>query len=139
MKKIILLFIGCAMFSLSSYAQHLFGSTHKDVRDTLLHNGYKYIQSKNANDGTIYDEYYDSDGMDIVCYFNGQEQCYQVRRFLKRSTLIDEIQYLNKTYIKVDKNNWVNKETTTKIYLKMPGDDDDYYSVSYVSMTTSEK
>jgi len=134
--KVILIVICIFISPLCLRAQGVFGGGHAEVRDTLIKNGFKYITSAKAKDNTLYDEYTDTDGNEVVCYFNSGDLCYQFRRFYGRSTLIDQIEYLNKNFIKVESDKWVNSKMTTKVILKLPDDGDTFYIVSFVSMIT---
>lgn len=120
-------------------AQQVFGATHQSVQDTLLKSNYKFVKSAKANDNTVYDEYTTNEGDDYVCYFNQAGLCYEIRRFLNRSTLIDEVEYLNKKFIKANQYSWLNSQGTVKVYLTLPEGDNLFYSVSYYSMSVSDK
>lgn len=123
-------------------AQQVFGGTSQQVKDELTKNGLIYQKTDKRPDGTIYDLYSyrnggENGGEDISCYFNKALICYQYRRICPQATLIDNLEYLNKNYIKVDDTSWVNKKNTVKVYLTFGADRVLYY-LSYISMEISD-
>jgi len=138
MRTLLIMLSLCAITT-SIKAQGIFGGSHKAVKDTLTSVGLIYVSSNKATDGTLYDLYKNSSDQETVCYFNKNGECYQERQFYKKNTLIDEIEYLNSKFIKVDETSWVNKKTTVKIFLHLPEDDATFYYVSFISMAVKNE
>jgi hypothetical protein len=137
--KIITLLLFMAFLPLLSKAQGVFGSTHHDVADTMRVYGFRFSKTDKNKEGRTFDLFEKEDGTNVACYYNSNDFCCEYRRIMYVSNLIETIEHLNKTYIRVDDNNWINKEATIKIYYDAPNPGEKIYYISFTSMRYEDK
>lgn len=119
-----------ATIGFSSCAQSVFGANRQTVKDSLIKEGYEFIQTRVGKDSVIYDDYINLNIRTTVnCYFDKDQRCFEYMQIMEKSKLIQKVESLNKSYVKVDGRHWINKDSNIKAWLYVS--DEDWFYILY--------
>lgn len=118
----------------SSYSQAVFGLSSHKLKDTLLKYGYTFPVSKISNNGVPYDSFIAPDGIIKNCYYNKNGFCYDFMEIMGKIKLINQVEILNKNFIKTDSMNWISKNTNVKVRLYISDEDWFYVEYEYIGL-----
>lgn len=140
MKSLIVLAILC-LFCIELKAQNVFGLNRKNADDALINHGFKWNRHLNLSPTMSSDEYKPSDqehqnDMNIICYFNSHEVCFEYKEIMPAGFVFNALESLNKAFIKVDNNHWINKIGTVKATYDPPSNGT--FFISYRALDISE-
>jgi hypothetical protein len=107
-------------------------ANENSVMQAMSGHKFSFLYSGTSDYNMKFDTYSVTDKTYFTCYFNSEGKCCQCLIVTPTSTLLENLEFLNKNFVTVDNTHWTDEKGTMNIHLYTDDPDRNVYCISYI-------